>query len=498
MADDPARPVRVRIAPSPTGNCHVGTARNALVNLLFARQHGGQFILRIDDTDRRRSTRQSEAGVLEGLRWLGLDWDEGPDVGGPCGPYRQSERLALYRAAAQQLLEAGRAYYCFCTEEELARERQAALARKERPRYGGKCRALTPTQIAAKFAAGLKPTIRLKITPKVMAFDDLIQGRITQDAALLGDPVIVKADGMPVYSFATVIDEHHMQISHVIRGAEHINNTFPQLQMAEALGYDAPAFAHLGLLLNPDRSKISKRTGAVYIGEFRDQGYLPEAMINHLALSGWNPGTDQEIFSFDDLLTAFSLNRCTKANAIFDRQKLLWLNGYYIRGLTASDLARRVAPFLVKAGLIASEQLSPQEAAHLESVITLEQERLKTLADAPDALSFFFRDPDPATCLALLRANKFAVRHPPVELRSALRAARHALDGLANWTATALHDVLEGELARLGWKRAEYLMPIRIAVCGREATPSLFETLEHLDRAAVLRRLDAMIGCLST
>jgi glutamyl-tRNA synthetase len=498
MADSvECRPVRVRIAPSPTGNCHVGTARNALYNYLFARQGNGAFILRIDDTDRVRSTEESERGVLESLRWLGLQWDEGPDVGGPFGPYRQSERADLYQLSVHTLLDCGRAYRCFCTPEELAQERKQALAAGQVPGYSGRCRDLAESEVKARVRAGQSSAVRLQIEPKRMAYVDLVQGQIEQDSSLLGDPVIRKSDGMPTYSFATVVDEHYIEISHVLRSAEHINNTFPQIQMYEALGFEPPEFGHLGLLLNPDRSKISKRTGAVFIGEFRDQGYLVEAMINHLALSGWNPGTDEEIFSLDELLAAFSLERCGKSNAIFDRPKLLWFNGYYIRHLPPEDLARRIEPLLAEAGLSARQE-SGETLERLVQIVALEQERLKTLADAPDALAFFFQDPAPESCVSLLKTNRFARRHSLDDLRGALSdSCARLLEIHANeWTAASLSGVLNDQAERLGWKRAELLMPIRIVVSGRAATPPLFETLEYVGKSPTVRRLQAVLAHL--
>jgi glutamyl-tRNA synthetase len=491
-------PVRVRIAPSPTGNCHVGTARNALYNLIFARQQGGTFVLRIDDTDLQRSTVESEQGVLAGLAWLGLQWDEGPDVGGPYGPYRQSERLDLYREQVQRLLDRGRAYHCFCTREELEEERRAARAAGESYRYSKKCHRLTQAQVKSRLRAGHRATVRFVIEPKPVAFVDLVQGPIEQDASLIGDPIILRSSGIPTYSFATVVNDHAMQISHVLRSTEHINNTFPQLQMYGALGFDPPAFGHIGLLLNPDRSKISKRTGAVYIGQFQNLGYLPEAMINHLALSGWNPGTEEELFSFEQLLDVFSLDRCTKSNAIFDRPKLLWLNGHTIRHITVEDLTRRIVPFLVGDGLLPSERLSAGDRDWLQGIVTLEQERLKTLADAPEALRFFFQDPDPETCTGLLQSNRFAKRHPLSALRAALAGSRSVLDGVdaGQWSAPALERALDGQHERLGWKRAELLMPIRITISGRQATPPLFETLACVGKPATMRRLDTVIASL--
>ena len=499
----PKRPVRTRIAPSPTGHCHVGTARNALYNLLYARQHGGTFVLRIDDTDAKRSTQASEEGVLEGLRWLGLHWDEGPDVGGPYGPYRPSERIDIYWRYVHRLLDAGRAYRCFCTPEELDRERQAARAEGLAYRYSGKCRTLTVAEVnhrlasGRRYGVGCKSVVRFAIEPKPMAYLDLVQGGIEQDAALIGDPVIWKSDGRPTYSFATVVDEIEMEISHVLRSAEHISNTFLQLQLYEALGAEPPAFGHFSLLLNADRTKISKRSGATYIGEFCDQGYLVEAMINHLALSGWNSGTDRELYSLDELLQVFSLERCGKSNAIYDRDKLLWLNGAHIRGLPVDELALRLVPYLVQAGVLSSSDgLDEMAFARLTRIVALEQERLKTLAEAPDALRFFYHDPGPEECVRLLETNRYARRHSLPELAMALADVLEALRAVDEdcWRAAELERVLDDECKQLGWKRAALFMPIRIAVSARAATPPLFETLAQLGRHATVRRLGAVVA----
>jgi glutamyl-tRNA synthetase len=487
--------VRVRIAPSPTGNCHVGTARNALYNLLFARQRGGAFILRIDDTDVTRSTMRSEQGVLEGLRWLGLQWDEGLDIGGPTGPYRQSERMDLYRESAHALLARGRAYYCFCSPDELERERNATQAAGRPYLYSGKCRHISLERARSRLSGGERAAVRLAIDPGPMIFADLVQGPLEQDAALIGDPIVLRANGMPTYNLATVANEHAMGISHVLRSAEHINNTFVQLQLYSAFGWAPPAFAHLGLLLNSDRSKISKRTGAVYIGEFRDMGYTPEAMLNHLALSGWNPGTEQEVFSWDDLLSTWSLERCSKANAIYDRDKLLWLNGQHIRRLGIEELTRRVIPFLVDSGLLNSASLDAGTFDRLTRIVGLEQERVRTLAEAPGLLEFFFRDADPGRCVELLATNRFARRHEMAALHGALDAALVALRhlGVGMWSAANIEAALSDVATRLGWPRTDLLMPIRIAVSGREATPPLFDTLACLGHEATLRRTEAII-----
>jgi glutamyl/glutaminyl-tRNA synthetase len=329
-----------------------------------------------------------------------------------------------------------------------------------------------------------------------MAYVDLVQGLIELDGALIGDPIIVRSNGHATYNFATVVNECDMAISHVLRSADHISNTFLQIQLYEALGVTPPAFGHFSLLLNPDKSKISKRSGATYVGEFRDMGYLPEAMLNHLALSGWNPGTDEEWFTLDELIDRFSLARCSPANAVYDRDKLLWMNGATIRRLPVDELARRLLPWLVGAGVLPSVDLGSGAFSRLSGIVTLEQERLKTLADAPEALRFFYHDPAPADALDLLARNRYARRHSPPELSAALDAARSALRGLdeGHWTVEHLECALDALGARLGWKRAELLMPVRIAVSGRAATPPLFETLAHVGRAATLRRLEAVLA----
>jgi glutamyl-tRNA synthetase len=433
--------------------------------------------------------------VLEGLRWLGLHWDEGPEVGGPYGPYRQSERADAYRAYAKRLVDAGRAYPCFCTPDELDAERARAHAEGRAYRYPGTCRTLAPEEAGRRMRAGEPYALRFAVEPRPMAYVDLVQGPIELDGALISDPVIVRTNGHPTYNFATVVNEVEMAISHVLRSAEHISNTFLQLQIYAALGVEPPAFGHFSLLLNPDKSKISKRSGATFVGEFRDMGYLPEAMLNHLALSGWNPGTDEEWFSLDELVERFSLARCSPANAVYDRDKLLWMNGATIRRLSVDELARRLLPWLVEGGVLRSEALGPDAFARLAGIVTLEQERLKTLADAPDALRFFYHDPAPADALALLGRNRYARRHTPPELAAALAAALTDLRALdaGHWTLEHLQCALDALGARLGWKRAELLMPLRIAVSGRAATPPLFETLAHLGRAATLRRLEAVL-----
>ena len=479
-------PVRVRIAPSPTGNCHVGTARTALYNMLYARKYGGRFILRIDDTDLSRSTKQSEEGVLEGLRWLGIKWDEGPDIGGPYGPYRQMERAYTYREVADKLMAEGKAYHCYCTPEELEAERKEALASGRPPRYYGKCRNLTDGERAALEGEGRKHVIRLRTPDKTLTFVDMLRGHQQKDMGERGDFVIVKSDGSPVYNFATVVDEHSMAITHVFRAVEHLTNTFDQLAVYEAMGWDTPQFGHLTLMLNPDRTKISKRAGAVYIGEFRDMGYLPEALVNFLALLGWNPGTDQEIFSMDELVEAFSVDTLSRSDAVFDIKKLDWFNGVYIRSLTPADLAARVRPFMEKAGYAATDQ------AFLERAVALVTDRLGKLTEAPDMLGFLFVDQVDVAKESFVGKGKISLG----DIAGALRECERVLTGVAQWTHEDTEASLRALAELLGWKVGDLLMQVRVAITGRRVTPPLFESLVLLGRAKSLARIARAIRAL--
>jgi len=447
--------------------------------MLYARKYGGRFILRIDDTDLSRSTKESEEGVLEGLRWLGIEWDEGPDVGGPYGPYRQMERAYTYREVADRLMAEGKAYRCYCTPEELEAERNEALAAGKPPRYYGKCRNLTVEECAELEAEGRKHVIRLRAPDRVLAFVDLLRGHQQKDMGERGDFVIVKSDGSPVYNFATVVDEHYMAMTHVFRAVEHLTNTFDQLAVYEAMGWDPPRFGHLTLMLNPDRTKISKRAGAVYIGEFRDMGYLPEALVNFLALLGWNPGTDQEIFSMDELVEAFSVDTLSRSDAVFDIKKLDWFNGVYIRSLTPEDLATRVRPFMEKAGYATPDQ------AFLERAVTLVTDRLGKLTEAPDMLGFLFVDRVDVAREPFVGKGKISLG----DIAGALRKCQRALAGLAQWTHEDIEASLRGLAESLGWKVGDLLMQVRVAITGRRVTPPLFESLVLLGREKSLARI---------
>ncbi|HVC99552.1 MAG TPA: glutamate--tRNA ligase [Candidatus Dormibacteraeota bacterium] len=444
------RPVRVRMAPSPTGPIHVGSARTALFNVLFARRRGGKFILRIDDTDLERSTAADEEYIYDGLGWLGLHWDE--------GPIRQSERLDLYRQEAVRLIDEGNAYRCWCTPEELAAEREAAQREKRPYKYSRRC--LTePPQGRRTFV------IRFRVPQGIrVEFTDLIRGAMSFDADLIGDPVIVKSDGFPTYNFASPIDDSLLEISHVIRGEEHLSNTPTQLMIVDALGYARPeATAHIPLILAPDRTKLSKRRHPALITQFREWGYLPEAMVNYLALLGWNPGTEQEIFSLAELEAQFDLGRVQQSGAIFDREKLDWINATYIRGLPIDELVERLKPFL--------PQLSQEQ---LERAAPALRERMKTLADAPALLAYLWTEPETPGL--------------DDQTRERLRAALAVLQEV-EWEPVAIEGVLDALRQDRGWSGKQLYNPIRLAVAGGNSPP-IHDTLALLPRDVALARME--------
>ncbi len=485
-----ASPVRVRIAPSPTGNLHVGNARTALYNYLFARQTDGVFILRIDDTDAKRSSDEDIDGVIRGFRWLGLDWDEGYAADGDYGPYRQSERQDLYRSHMEKLLAEGHAYRCWCTPEELDVLRKQAQRERRPFRYPQTCLNLSAAERSAHERSGDPFVIRF-LSPREGSVDfvDLVRGDLSVEAAELDDLVIVRTDGTPTYNFASVIDDSLMKITHVIRGADHLYNTHRQLPIAQALGFDLPAFAHLPLLTNPDRTKLGKRSGAVFVGDYAAQGYLPEAVVNFLALLGWNPGDTQEIFSLDELVEAFSLDRVNRANAVFELQKLFWLNGVYIRSMSVADLTDRSIPFLADAGTVDPDQV---DLDYLRGAVALEQERLKTLTEAPAALDFFFDaevTPDPKHLVAKKQTPEASLR--------ALELVLTRLQAMPAWNHDSIETCLRGIAAELGWKAGQLFMPIRVAITGKTATPPLFETMEVLGSTRTLARVKSAIEVLA-
>ena len=463
MAVPDASQVRVRIAPSPTGFAHLGTASTALYNVLFARANSGTFVLRIDNTDAERNRPEYEAVIYEALHWLGLDWDEGPDKGGPFGPYRQSERIDQYKQDAARLIAEGKAYRCYCTPQELDAERRQAQAEKRAYKYSRRC--LTdPPKDRAEFA------VRFNVPGGEVKFKDMIRGDMTFDADLIGDFIIVKSDGFPTYNFASPIDDATMRISHVIRGEEHLSNTPYQLMLVDALAYERPlAYAHMPLILAKDGAKLSKRKHPESnLMLFREQGYLPESLVNYLALLGWNPGTAQEIFTFDELVRAFSFDRVQHAGARFDWEKLNWINGEYIRRLDDEELTRRLQPFLQKL-----------DETTIRRAVPALKTRMTRLADASELLEYLWTDPQPPSL------DDESVVH--------VRAAIGALENV-EWEPAPIHEALMGIVEASGAKPNKVFMPIRLAVTGKKISPPIDYTLALLPKDVAMSRLRRAIA----
>ncbi len=477
-------PVRVRFAPSPTGPFHIGGARSALFNWLFARRYGGTFIVRIEDTDLERSSRESEENILAALRWLGLDWDEGVEVGGPCGPYRQTERLDLYQRYTEQLLRQKDAYRCYCTEEELAAEREALLAKGELTTgYLGRCRDLSPEDCARLEAEGRKPAIRFRVPNNdVIVVKDLVRGEVNFECSGIGDFIIVKSDGIPTYNYAVVVDDHTMSISHVIRAEEHLSNTPRQILLFNALGWKPPQFAHVSLILGKDRSKMSKRHGATAIEQYQEKGYLPGALVNFLALLGWSPGGEEEVFSLEQLKQQFSLDRVAKSPAVFDLDKLNWLNGHYIRQAPIEYVTDLAIPFLEKAGYLTTP-LTPERYEWLKAVVTLAREYLGCLEDITDHVGIYFND---RVEIQEAEAREVLAESQVPAVLTALRGMVEACPELTGVEAKAMLKKVGKEV---GVKGKQIFIPVRAALTGSTHGPDLNQVMAILGRDKVARRL---------
>jgi glutamyl-tRNA synthetase len=496
---DTATP-RVRIAPSPTGPLHIGTARTALFNYLYAKRTGGTFVLRLEDTDQARGTVAFERDILEGLDGLGIRWDEGPDPAteedhGPYGPYRQLKRIANHSAAATRLLEQDLAYPCYCTPAELEADRKAQEAAHEAPRYVGRCARLTPDERAARERdTGSRGAIRFRVPPGRIGWDDIVRGPIEIDTANIGgDFVIVRSDGTPLYHFAVVVDDADMEMTHIIRGEDHISNTPKHILLFRALGHEVPRFAHLPLILNPDRTKMSKRKSQTAIADYVAQGFIREAIVNYLALLGWSTGTEEEILPLDELGRRFDLSHVQKAGAVFDRERLEWLNGQWIRRLDPEDLAERLQPYLVAAKEAGTIDRVPT-TDELVTLLPIVQERLPRLDAIVDLVGFLWVDEveiDPALLVPK--------RWDAATTLDALRAAREAIAtaGAVSFEADELEPPMRELAEARGWKAGDLFMAIRVAVTGRTATPPLFDSLVALGRDRVLARLDAAISVLA-
>jgi glutamyl-tRNA synthetase len=487
------RPMRVRMAPSPTGPLHIGTARTSLYNYLAAKQAGGTYVLRIEDTDTARSTVEFEADIIDNLHWLGISWDEGPQVAGgedvgAYGPYRQSQRMDRYAREANRLLEAGTAYRCWCTPEELEAVRREQEAAKAPPRYNRRCLNLTDAERSAFEADGRPSVIRFRVEAEKIVFDDLIRGEVEFDNALLGDFVIVRNDGIPLYHFVVVVDDEAMEITHVVRGEDHLSNTPKHIALIRALGYREPRFGHIPLILNADRSKMSKRKSQTSITAYREEGYLPEAMVNFMAFLGWSPGTEEEIFSLDELAKRFDLAKVHKGGAVFDRDRLDHLNGVYIRNMTDEQLAIRLRSWIPDA--VADSDLL--------RIVPLIKERMVRLGDAVALIGFVW-EPDEVVASWYAPALLHPKKGGPDEARAALERSATLFGELdpLDFSADVLEQRFREAADAAGMKAGEFFSPIRVAVTGRTVSPPLFDSLELLGRDRALARVELALGKLA-
>lgn len=484
-------PVRVRFAPSPTGDLHIGGARTALFIYLFARQNDGAFILRIEDTDQKRYDEASIKSITESLTWLGLEWDEGPEVDGPYGPYFQSQRLEIYREHADWLLENGHAYECFCSSERLAALREEQRQKGLPPGYDRRCRNLTEDERQAKRDEGITPVVRLKMPiDGVTTGYDLLRGEITFENQKLEDAVLLKSDGFPTYHLAVVVDDHLMEISHVTRGEEWIPSFPLHLVLYQAFGWDLPVFVHMPTILKPDgKGKLSKRDGAASVLEFRDRGYLPEATVNYLALVGWAYNDRDEIFSKDELIEKFQLERVSPAPARFNYEKLNWMNQYYINHVLDVDtLTERVLPHLQAAGLVGDVEPGSPEYDMAREAVGLVKDKMKFLTEAPELTSYFFGDTDEYDAELLVPRKT-----EPADALRGLEAAREVIAEIGVEDEEQLEQRLRAVADELGLKAGQLFMPIRVAVTGRTASPGLFETLRVVNTERSLERIDRAI-----
>lgn len=480
--------IRVRYAPSPTGHLHIGNARTALFNFLFARNKGGKFIIRIEDTDQKRNIEGGEQSQLTYLKWLGIDWDESIDKDGGYGPYRQSERNHIYEEYYNTLLEQGLAYKCYCTEEELEAEREAQIARKEMPRYSGKCRHLTDEQRKQLEAEGRKPSVRFKVLPgKAYTFKDMVKDEVSFDSDGIGDFVIVKKDGIPTYNFAVAVDDHLMEISHVLRGDDHISNTPKQLMVYEAFGWEPPVFGHMTLIVNENRRKLSKRDESIiqFIEQYAELGYLPEALFNFIAMLGWSPEGEEEIFSKEEFIDIFDASRLSKSPALFDKHKLAWMNNQYMKKLDLEKVVELSLPHLQKAGFI-SEKPTKEEMEWARKLVALYQEQMSYGAEIVELSKQFFQNDiefdDDAK--AVLEEE---------QVPEVLQAFYDQISVLDPFEAAEIKQAMKNVQKATGHKGKKLFMPIRVAVTGATRGPELPNAIELLGKEKVKRRLERLI-----
>ena len=479
-----ANMVRVRFAPSPTGYLHIGNARTALFNYLFARKNNGKFILRIEDTDKERSKKEYENAIIEDLKWLGIEWDEGPDIGGSYGPYRQSERIHIYREFAEKLLKEGYVYKCYCTKEELEQMRNNALEKGLPPGYDGRCRNLTREKISEYEREGRSYVLRLKVPQETIEINDLIRGKVLFEGENITDFVIMKSDGTPTFNFAVVIDDYLMKITHVIRGEDHLSNTPKHILIFRAIKAEIPQFAHMSMTLGPDRTRLSKRHGATSVRAYRENGYLPEAFFNYIALLGWGTTESKEIFTKDQLINEFSIERCHKASAIFDPEKLLWMNSLYIRNANLERIYKLSIPFLKEANLINSIDIEKEE--YIKKAILLEKEKIKTLKDIPYLIEFFLKEPEYEK-----EGYEKLINN---ETKKFLSEIVNIFENMNDFKRDEIENKVREYCKEKNIKTPMVFHPLRFAVSGRTKGPDLFGMIELLGKDKVIERIKKIIG----
>ncbi|HKK83235.1 MAG TPA: glutamate--tRNA ligase [Atribacterota bacterium] len=481
--------IRVRFAPSPTGYLHIGGARTALFNWLYARHYGGTFILRIEDTDKLRSTPEAVNAILDGMKWLGLDWDEGPGKGGEYGPYFQMQRLPIYQKYTDKLLADGKAYYCYCTAEELEERRKRQLAEGGNALYDRKCLHLTESEKRKFEKEGRKPAIRLKMPGDQIEVNDLIKGKMDFDSRLLTDFVIIKSDGIPTYNFAVVIDDILMKISLVMRGDDHISNTPKQIVIYQALEEDIPDFAHIPMIMGPDNTRLSKRHGATSVIEYKRMGFLPEAVVNYIAHLGWSPGTNQELFSIDKLVKGFTLDKVTSHSAIFDMEKLNWFNGEYLKNMPEEKYANMLLPYLQEVDFMNSS-ISEEQFKWLKKVVSLMKSRVRNFRQFLEYADYFFSDHFKVEDDAAKVLEQEGVKETLAELVN-------RLGQLNQWSEENIEQVVRDIAGEMNLKGKQIIHPTRVSLSGKKVGPSLFALMEVLGKEQNIRRLERTVKKLT-
>ncbi len=488
MVQEMGNDVRVRFAPSPTGHLHIGGARSALFNYLYAKNQGGKFVLRIEDTDQARNVDSAKEKLLDSLKWLGIEWDESIDVGGEYGPYSCMERIDLYKEYIEQLLKEGKAYYCYMTESELEAEREAQMDRGEVPKYSGRDRNLTEEERKAYEEKGLKPVVRFHVpTGQDIVIHDAVRGKVTFESDGIGDFVIARKDGVPMYNFAVTIDDHLMKISHVIRGEEHLSNTPRQVMLYQAFGWDVPTFAHASLILNPDRQKMSKRDESIiqFVEQYKELGYMPEALTNFLALLGWSPVEEEEIFTMEELGEQFSLERVSKAPAVFDAEKLAWMNNQYLKKADLETVVDLSIPHLVKAGRL-PEDMNEERREWAKRLIGLYQEQLQYGAEIVELTELFFK-----TEIEYNEEAKAVLDEEQVP--EVLKQFLHEIEQLQTFDAVNVKGAIKATQKATGQKGKKLFMPIRVATTGQTHGRDLPDSIELLGKAVVSARLERLL-----